>query len=518
MQITGENILLLGSILLFLSIIASKTSSRLGIPALVLFLGIGMLAGSDGPGGIAFEDPVLSQFIGIVSLCFILFSGGFETKLESIKPVFIPGLLLSTLGVLVTAGLVGVFLHYSIDLPWAYSFLLGSIVSSTDAAAVFSIFRSKNMGLKPETRSLLEFESGSNDPMAFILMLSCLNFISTGDASLPAQFFFLIKQLSIGAAAGFALGHLGVFIINKISLGFEGLYSVLLTSLVLFAFSLTDLLGGNGFLAVYLCGIILSNNNLIHKKSLMKFFDGIAWMMQSVMFLTLGLLVFPSKLLPVTLIGLAAAVFIIFAARPAGVYISLLFSRFTNKQKLFISWAGLRGAVPIVFATYPFIYGTEHADLIFNIVFFIAITSVLIQGTTLAWVADKLGLLLNEQERKKTPLEEELSESIKSELMEFIIPAGSPLHGMQIVDLNFPRNAHIAMINHNGKYITPSGQTLLHERDVLVVMAEEREVLFSVSDILTGKKERRDISGSNETSNPSENALTSDASDKGEMS
>ncbi len=489
MQITGENILLLGSILLFLSIIASKTSSRLGIPALVLFLGIGMLAGSDGPGGIAFDDPVLSQFIGIVALCFILFSGGFETKLESIKPIFIPGILLSTLGVFITAGLVGIFLHYTIDLPWAYSFLLGSIVSSTDAAAVFSIFRSKNMGLKPETRSVLEFESGSNDPMAFILMLTCLNYISTGDSHLPSQVFFLIKQVSIGALAGFALGHLGVFIINKISLGFEGLYSVLLTSLVLFAFSLTDLLGGNGFLAVYLCGIILSNKNLIHKKSLIKFFDGIAWMMQSVMFLTLGLLVFPTKLLPVTLIGLAASVFIIFIARPAGVYISLLFSRFNHKQKLFISWAGLRGAVPIVFATYPFIYGVEHADLIFNIVFFIAITSVLIQGTTLSWAANKLGLLVNEQERKRTPLEEELSESIKSELMEFIIPAGSPLTGKRIVDLNFPRNAHIAMINHNGRFITPSGQTELHEGDVLVIMAEEKEVLFAVSDTLSGKND-----------------------------
>lgn len=485
MQISSENILLLGSLLLLLTIVASKTSSRLGIPALIVFLGIGMLAGSDGPGGIYFDDPKLAQFIGIISLCFILFSGGFETKWESIKPVFWRGIALSTIGVFVTALTVGALLHVIVGLEFIYALLLGSIISSTDAAAVFSILRTKDMGLDHQTRSTLEFESGSNDPMAYILMLACINIITAGELNMGEQIFFLIKQMAIGGIFGYALGKAGVIVINKINLTYEGLYSVLLTAMLLFVFSVTDLLGGNGFLAVYLFGVILANSSLIHKKSLVKFFDGVAWMMQSVMFLTLGLLVYPSELLPVLGTGFLVAAILIFVARPAGVMLSLLLTRLKFREKVFLSWVGLRGAVPIVFATYPFIYEVENADLIFNVVFFISVASVVVQGTTLPFVAGKLKLLVEEHERKLTPLESELSESIKSELMEFFVPHGSAISGMRIVDLHFPRNAHIAMINREEKFITPSGGTVLQEGDILIIMAEEKEALRTVSEILS---------------------------------
>ncbi|MCC6549866.1 MAG: potassium/proton antiporter [Ignavibacteriaceae bacterium] len=485
MQISSENILLMGSLLLLLTILASKTSFKLGIPALIVFLGIGMLAGSDGPGGIYFDDPKLAQFIGIFSLCFILFAGGFETKWESVKPIFWRGISLATIGVFVTALSTGLFLHFVIGLEFIYALLIGSIISSTDAAAVFSILRTKDIGLDHQTRSTLEFESGSNDPMAYILMLACINIITSGEMQIGEQIFFLVKQMVIGGVFGYALGRGGVYLINKINLSYEGLYSVLVTALLLFVFSITDLLGGNGFLAVYLFGVILANSSLIHKKSLVKFFDGIAWMMQSIMFLTLGLLVYPMQILPVLWAGIMISLFLMFVARPAGVMISLLFTKINFREKIFFSWVGLRGAVPIVFATYPYIYGIKDADLIFNVVFFISLSSVLIQGTTLPFFARKMKLVVHESERKKTPLELELSESIKTELMEFFVPHGSAIAGMRIVDLHFPRNAHIAMINRDEKFITPSGNTVLHEGDILIIMAEEKDVLRSVSDILS---------------------------------
>ncbi|GMU85814.1 MAG: K+/H+ antiporter [Ignavibacteriales bacterium] len=492
MQISSENILLMGSLLLLLTIVASKTSFKLGIPALIVFLGIGMLAGSDGPGGIYFNDPKLAQFVGIFSLCFILFAGGFETKWESVKPIFWRGISLSTLGVFITAFSTGVFLHLVIGIEFIYALLIGSIISSTDAAAVFSILRSKDIGLNHQTRSTLEFESGSNDPMAYILMLACLNIIISDEMHIGEQIFFLIKQMSIGGVFGYALGRGGVYLINKINLSYEGLYSVLLTAMLLFVFSITDLLGGNGFLAVYLFGVILANSSLIHKKSLVKFFDGIAWMMQSIMFLTLGLLVSPVQMLPVIGAGIMISLFLMFAARPLGVMISLLFTKINLREKIFFSWVGLRGAVPIVFATYPYIYGIKDADLIFNVVFFISLTSVLIQGTTLPFIARKLKLVVQERERKLTPLEAELSESIKTELMEFFVPHGSAITGMRIVDLHFPRNAHIAMINRDEKFITPSGNTVLHEGDILIIMAEEKDALRSVSDILSRRMIKTD--------------------------
>ncbi|GAA0879086.1 potassium/proton antiporter [Algoriphagus jejuensis] len=470
MQITIENILLIGSLLLIFSILASKTAGRAGIPVLLLFLGVGMLAGTDGVGKIAFDDPGITQFLGILSLTYILFSGGLDTKWESIKPVLKPGLLLSTLGVLLTAVSVGLFASLVAGLSWKEGLLLGAIVSSTDAAAVFSILRSKSIGLKGNLRPMLEFESGSNDPMAFFLTIGLTSWLSLEGFSPVDLIPMFLKQMFFGAAAGYLLGKGIVFLINKINLEYEGLYPVLMLGLVVSVYTLTDLIGGNGFLAVYLSAITMNQSRMLHHKSLIRFFDGIAWLMQIVMFLTLGLLVFPSQILPVVGIGFVIAVFLMFVARPLGVWVSLSFFNYKNREKLFVSWVGLRGAVPIVFATFPLIAGVEQSNLIFNIVFFIVITSVALQATTLAKVAGWLHLAVPEGLKRKSLLDLELSEDFKNALVEVILPPGSLVDGKKILELNFPKTSLIVLVNRNDKFITPNGGTELKSGDKLMIM------------------------------------------------
>ncbi|QOI97655.1 MAG: potassium/proton antiporter [Flammeovirgaceae bacterium] len=484
MTLTSENILLLGSILLFLSIIASKTSYRVGVPALIMFLLLGMLAGSDGPGGIYFNDPKLTQFIGVIALNFILFSGAIDTKYESVQPVLKQGILLSTIGVLLTATVVGLCAYWLADIPLLESFLLGSIVSSTDAAAVFSILRGRSVGLKRNLRPMLELESGSNDPMAYVLTISLLSFYGNTEQTVLDLLLLFLQQMLIGAGLGFLLGKGIVLIVNKISLDVDGLYPVLVTALVLFTFSITDFVGGNGFLAIYISGLLVGNAQLIHKKTLIQFYDGIAWLMQIIMFLTLGLLVFPSQILPILGIGILIAAVLMFVARPIGVFISLAAFRIPFRDKLFISWVGLRGAVPIVFATYPLLAGVESAGTIFHIVFFITVTSVLLQGTTLTLVAKWLHLTVPEKVRKKSLLEMELIDDFKSELFEVDIQAENKSAGKSIVQLNFPKGATIVMINRNGKFIRPGGSTVLNANDKLLVMANDKETINKVFDSL----------------------------------
>src|SRR5690606_11579891 len=319
MDLTTENILLIGSLLLFISVLAGKTSYKFGVPTLLLFLAIGILAGTEGIGGIKFESLQLAQFIGIVALNFILFSGGLDTSWKSIKPILWQGVSLSTLGVFLTAMSLGTFVWLITDFTIFEGLLLGAIVSSTDAAAVFSILRSKNLALKSNLRPTLELESGSNDPMAYFLTLAFLGLVINQDQSLWSVVPFFLQQIVIGAALGFLLGKAGKFVINKIQLDFEGLYPVLAIALMFLIFSLTDFVGGNGFLAVYLGGVYLGNANLIHKKTIMRFFDGLAWLMQIVLFLTLGLLVTPSEIIPIVGIGLLISAFLIIVARPVGV-------------------------------------------------------------------------------------------------------------------------------------------------------------------------------------------------------
>jgi len=481
MVFTAENVLLVGSVLLFISILASKTSFKFGIPTLILFLIVGMLAGSDGPGGIYFNDPKVAQFLGVVALTFILFSGGLDTKWDSIRPVLKDGIALSTLGVLITAVLVGLFTSYLLNIPLGEGMLLGAIVSSTDAAAVFSILRTRNVGLKGNLRPLLEFESGSNDPMAYFLTVSFIHLLQTPDSSLWS----LVPRFFIGMILGGIMGYVSgkgmVWVLNRIRLNVDGLYPVLSLSMMFFTFAFTDTIQGNGFLAIYISAIILGNSNFIHKKSLMKFYDGQAWLMQIVMFLTLGLLAYPTRLTPIIGTGLLIAFFLIFIARPIAVFISLLRARDMNfRKKIFISWVGLRGAAPIVFATYPMLAGVHYADIIFNLVFFISASSVLFQGTTLPFVAQYLHVSVSDKLKRKFPLDIELRNDPTSELVELDINSSSPVVGKQVFELKMPAAALIVLIHRNEKYLTASGETVLQAGDHLLIMADNKDTVTKI--------------------------------------
>jgi cell volume regulation protein A len=478
MNLTTENILLLGSLLLFISIVASKTSYRIGVPTLLLFLGIGVLAGYDGFGGIHFDNPKVAQFIGIVAMNFILFLGGLETKFESVRPILWRGVSLSTIGVFVTAMVTGVFVSYLSDFTLLEGLLLGAIVSSTDAAAVFSVLRSKNVGLKQDLRPTLELESGSNDPMAYVLTIGFTYLITHPEASFWQIVPMFFQQMMIGALGGYCLGNAMLWIVNRIHLDFEGLYPVLIISLVFLIFSFVDFIGGNGFLAIYMAGLIMGNNNFIHKKSIIRFYDGMSWLMQIVMFLTLGLLVYPKEIIPLLGIGVLIAFFLMLVARTIAVFVSLsMFKNTSFRKKIFVSWVGLRGAAPIVFATYPLIAGVEKAGMIFNLVFFISITSVALQGTTLSLVAKWLKLALPSDKKPVTPLDLELSDNVKSALQEVIIEKGNPFIGKKIVELKFPKTALIVLVNRNEQYIMPNGATVIHENDRIMIMAENENAM-----------------------------------------
>lgn len=481
MTLSAENILLLGSILLFISIIASKTSFKLGIPTLILFLVVGMVAGSDGLGGIYFDNPKVAQLLGVIALNFILFSGGIETKWESVKPIVWQGVSLSTLGVLITALSVGLFSSYLLGYTLAEGMLLGAIVSSTDAAAVFSILRSRRIGLKGSLRPTLEFESGSNDPMAYFLTISFIYLITDPGASLLSLIPKFFVGMSLGGLCGYAFGKTMIWIVNQIKLDIDGLYPVLILSMVFFTFSFTDFIGGNGFLSVYIAAIILGNSNFLHKKSLIKFYDGQAWLMQIVMFVTLGLLVYPSEILPVIGPGVLIALFLIFIARPLAVLIALSFFVDLNfRKKIFISWVGLRGAVPIIFATYPLLAGVQSASTIFNLVFFISVSSILLQGTMLPVVARWLHVSVAEKIKRKFPLDIELKDNSNSELVELDIPVDSTAVGKAVLQLGLPKSALIVLIHRDKKYITAGGDTEIMARDHLLVMADNRDTVAQV--------------------------------------
>lgn len=481
MNLTIENILLIGSLLLFISIVVGKTSYKFGVPTLLLFLAIGMLAGSDGIGGINFDNPQIAQFIGIVSLNFILFSGGLDTHWKSVKPILREGIVLSTLGVLLTALTLGTFVWLVTDFTIYESMLLGSIVSSTDAAAVFSILRSKSLALKTNLRPTLELESGSNDPMAYVLTLAFLTLVIHQDQSILSIVPMFLQQMILGGVAGFAFGLLSKFIINRIKLDFEGLYPVLVIALMFITFSLTDFVGGNGFLAIYICAVYLGNQDLIHKNTILKVYDGLAWLMQIVLFLTLGLLVFPTHVIPYIGVGLLISVFLILVARPISVFISLVFFKMKIRRRFYISWVGLRGAVPIVFATYPLLAGIEKAEMIFNIVFFISVTSVLIQGTTLSVLAKWLRVSMPEEVKQVSETDKFLTDISKTAMKEVRVLPDSSAVNKKIVDLGFPKEAIIAMIKRNDKYLTPGGSTVMEANDVLLILSDSQEGIDKVN-------------------------------------
>lgn len=482
--ISIDYLILTAAILLLLSIVASKTSGRLGVPSLLLFLLIGMLAGADGLGGIDFANTALVQLLGVFALIIILFSGGLDTRWESVKPVLLKGLILSTIGVMLTAAIVGIVVWQLTEFSLVEGLLLGAIISSTDAAAVFSILRSKNLGLKKRLRPLLELESGSNDPMAFFLTITLMQLLLVPDTSLWEGLLSFLLQMSIGGLVGYLMGRLMVWVLNHIRLDYDGLYPVLIIGLVLLIYSLAVFFKGNGFLAVYIAGVILGNHSFIHKRSILKFFDGQAWLMQIIMFLALGLLVYPSRIVPVIGIGLLVSFVLIFVARPLSVFLSLAIFKMQIREKLLISWVGLRGAVPIIFAIFPLMAGLPNAEMIFNIVFFVVLTSVAVQGTTLAPVARWLGLYQWEPPKKKYPLELDLTEGFHNELVEITVPEDCSAAGKPLVEVGFPQTALIVMIERNKKYITPKGTTIIEPGDNLLVMTDRPEDLAHVNSCL----------------------------------
>ncbi|MCL2485050.1 MAG: potassium/proton antiporter [Endomicrobia bacterium] len=483
MPISFEVILFISAILVFFSVFFSKASDKFGVPALLIFMFIGIVAGSEGVGIISFKNYDLANYIGVVALAYILFSGGVGTNWQDVKPVFKIGAVLATLGVLLTAIIMAFFVSFIFNLGWKESFLLGAIVSSTDAAAVFSVLRSKRITLNNKLRSLLEFESASNDPMAVFLTVSAILLItSPGETpfSLIPKF---ILEMGIGTAAGLFFGWLSVKIINKINLDYDGLYPVLLMTLVLLVYSMSTFIKGNGFLAVYIAGIVIGNSNFIHKKSLVRFQEGLAWLMQITMFLALGLLLNVKELLPFVWTGILAALVLMFIARPAAVYLCSIFTKLKFSEKTMVSWVGLRGSVPIILAMFPFAYGIADANKIFNIVFFVVFISALTQGISLGKVADFLKLSKPLSVKKRYPIEFEQVHGINADLFEIIVPLESAAIGKKIVELNLPAKSLVALISRGDGFLIPNGSTVVEDGDIFLALGT-KEDLVKIQDIV----------------------------------
>ena len=477
-MITSGNILLIGSILLFVSIAVSKTSARFGVPTLLLFLIVGMLFGSDGL-GIQFNDMKDAQFVGMIALCIILFSGGMDTKFHEIKPVLAPGLVLSTVGVLLTAVFTGIFIWWLSGMQWSNiyftflpSLLLASTMSSTDSASVFAILRSQKMNLKHNLRPMLELESGSNDPMAYMLTIVLIQLITAESNGAGAIVISFLQQFIFGGLIGYGMGKLAVYIINKLNLDNKSLYPIFMLAVVFFTFSVCDLFKGNGYLAVYISGMMIGNSKIANRKEISTFFDGLTWLFQIIMFILLGLLVNPREMLDVACVAMLIAGFMILIGRPLSVALCLLpFRKITARSKLYISWVGLRGAVPIIFATYPVVANVEGADQIFNIVFFITLLSLILQGTTLPFFARKLGLSAP-MEKTGNDFGVELPDEIDTDLTDITVTPAMIADGDTLKDMSLPQGTLVMIVKRGTEFLVPNGSLHLQVGDKLLLISE----------------------------------------------
>ena len=501
MIFTAENILLIGSILLFVSILVSKTGYRFGVPTLLLFLVVGMIFGSDGL-GLEFNDTGDAQFIGMVALSIILFSGGMDTKYKEIKPIIAPGIILSTFGVFFTALLTGLFIFFlsgmswtNIQLPLTTSLLLAATMSSTDSASVFAILRSQKMNLKENLRPMLELESGSNDPMAFMLTIVLIQFIETSGMGAGQIVLSFITQFVVGGVAGYIFGKLLILIVNKINIANSSLYPILVLSFVFFIFAITDAMKGNGYLAVYIAGILVGNTRMMFRKEISAFMDGFSWLFQIIMFLTLGLLVNPHELITVAPVAILIGIFMIILGRPISVFLCLLpFRNISLNAKHFVSWVGLRGAVPIIFATYPVMHDVPGASVIFNIVFFITILSLVIQGTSISFVANFLGL--------STPWIDdsnqfgiELPEELNTHLFEFTVNDAMLKHGNTLKHMSVPQGTLVMLVKRGKQFLIPNGSLILHIDDVLLLISEQEKAATEDASLKAKVEMKKDSSG-----------------------
>ena len=479
MFFTAGNILLIGSILLFVSVIVGKTGYKFGVPALLLFLIVGMIFGSDGL-GLQFHNADEAQFIGMVALSIILFSGGMDTKYSDISPILSPGIVLSTAGVLLTALFTGVFIwwisgmHWSnISFPIITSLLLAATMSSTDSASVFAILRSQNINLKHNLRPMLELESGSNDPMAYMLTVVLIQLVQASGMNCGEIALSFAIQFIVGGAIGYVSGRAAVFMLNKLNIDNQALYPILLLAFVFFTFSITDLIHGNGYLAVYIAGMLVGNSRIKYRKEIVTFMDGLTWLFQIIMFLCLGLLVNPHEMFEIAIVASLIGIFMIFIGRPLSVLLCLMpFRNLTTKSRLFVSWVGLRGAVPIIFATYPVVAGIDGADAIFNIVFFITILSLVIQGTTVSFIANKLGLSVP-VEKKDNEFGVELPEEINTNLSDMVITEKDIAGGDTLKEMSLPKGTLVMIVKRDEEFLIPNGTLKLHVGDRLLLISEK---------------------------------------------
>lgn len=466
-----NEILLIASILLISAIIFNKIGGKFGVPSLVIFILVGILAGSDGILGIYFEDYTLAQFVGIVAISYILFMGGLSVNIKELKPVVTEGSILATLGVFATGIIVGLCSYFLLDLPMLECMLLGAIISSTDAAAVFGVLRSKSISLDYNLKPLLEFESGSNDPMAVFLTLGVIGLI-TGQLDSLGLVFDFFKQMLLGIAFGYLIARGTAWIINRIRLEYDSLYVVITLASVLFTYSFISIIGGNGFIGVYVCGLALASMKFVNKKTLIKFHDAVAWLMQIVMFLILGLLVNFKDGFTYTKQAFLIALILTFIARPIAVFLTTFPFKRSFKEKLMISWVGLRGAAPIVLATFPLTENVPHAMEIFNIVFFVVIISVLLQGTTIPYFAKLLKVDAPLEVNHDSVLEYGGKDS-NNKMIEFTVADNAEAAGKQLFELNLPQGALVSLIYKKGEYIIPTGSTTIEPCDVLFVLMDK---------------------------------------------
>lgn len=472
-----DSALLAVSGLVLLSVFASKLSERFGIPSLLVFVAFGMFAGPEGIDLIGDIAPALAQSVGVVALAYILFFGGVSTDWDDVRPIVAPGVVLATVGVLLTALGVGLFTHLVLGFSWLDGFLLGAIVSSTDAAAVFAILRSRNVALQGSLRPLLELESGSNDPMAVFLTVAFLHLIANPSESPLTLIPFFFVQMGIGGLLGVVAGRILAFVVNRIRLEHQGLYPVLTLGFVPFLYSAVAALGASGFLAVYLAGLSLGQRDFVQRGTIVRFHDGIAWLMQIAMFLALGILARPSHVLAAARPGALAAGFLMIVARPVSALIALApFRSFSPGARMLIAWVGLRGAAPIVLATFPLLAGIEQAGAIFNIVFFAVLASVLVQGPSLPFFARLFGVSAPFARLPRPPLRFEPTQDSRWRLIEFQILPTSEAGDVPIVELGLPHTALLVLVGREARYVVPSGTTMLRPGDIVLALVEPEDI------------------------------------------
>jgi cell volume regulation protein A len=473
-----DQIILLVGILIVFGILSSKISARLGLPVLVLFLLVGMAAGEQGIGGIKFDNAQMAHALGSLALAVILFDGGLQTPMSSIKQVWKPASVLATLGVAVTSIITGLAAAYILEVPLYYGLLIGAIVGSTDAAAVFSLLRNAGIHIKPRLKSTLEIESATNDPMAIFLTVGLLEIMVNGLEPGTGLLLLFIKQMGLGSVIGLAIGWGAVKVINKIGLTTAGLYPVMVLAFGLLGFGIAANLGGSGFLAIFIVGVVIGNSNFVFKRTTFLFHDGLAWMSQITMFVMLGLLINPLSLLDVWWQGLLIAAVLTLVARPLAVVPVLKIFGFNYREITLVSWVGLRGSVPIILAIYPLIYGLPNAPLIFSVVFFVVLISATVQGSTLPLVAQKLNLTEPPPPTPVASLEITTLNEVDAEIVEYTLAKNSRAAGRRLSQAALPEGIVVAMITRGTDVIPPRGSTLLKEGDHLFIVTKPEARVF----------------------------------------